>query len=69
MIACFTGGMWALASELTDDPVLKLLYRTNGAEITRTCHESYERSRTVNFKLNLCSEAADPTKNKFSRAF
>ena len=46
LTACFAGGMWALASEHTDDSMLKILYQTNGAELTRTCHESYERSGT-----------------------
>ena len=41
-LACFSGGMFALGSEGSSDPEH---YMKLGADITKTCHESYDRSR------------------------
>ena len=41
-LACFSGGMFALGSEGSSDPEH---YMKLGADITKTCHESYVRSR------------------------
>merc|ERR1719489_252725 len=40
-LACFSGGMFALGSEGSSDPEH---YMKLGADITKTCHESYDRS-------------------------
>ncbi|XP_041354886.1 mannosyl-oligosaccharide 1,2-alpha-mannosidase IA-like [Gigantopelta aegis] len=42
-LACFSGGMLALGAEGSND---KQKYLNLGAEISKTCHESYDRSAT-----------------------
>lgn len=41
-LACFSGGLYALAANHSKDP---RSYLDIGKEITRTCHESYIKSR------------------------
>ncbi|OWF42049.1 mannosyl-oligosaccharide 1,2-alpha-mannosidase IA-like [Mizuhopecten yessoensis] len=42
-LACFSGGMFAMGAEGSDN---KEKYLKLGADITNTCHESYDRSAT-----------------------
>ncbi|KAK3097401.1 hypothetical protein FSP39_009319 [Pinctada imbricata] len=42
-LGCFAGGMFALGAEGSDN---KEKYLNLGAELSRTCHESYDRSET-----------------------
>ena len=41
-LACFSGGMFALGAEGSSNPEH---YMKLGADLTHTCHESYDRSR------------------------
>merc|ERR1712025_478252 len=45
-LACFTGGMFGLASVNDEDEVKKKTWRIFAEEITRTCHLSYENTVT-----------------------
>ena len=45
-LACFTGGMFGLASVNDEDEVKKKNWRIFAEEITRTCHMSYENTVT-----------------------
>lgn len=44
-LACFSGGMFALGGQSMNQED-KNHYTELGAQITRTCHESYDRSPT-----------------------
>jgi len=45
-LACFIAGLLALGEKNTPDEELKQWYHESSAEITKTCHESYHRTKS-----------------------
>ena len=64
-LTCFAGGMFALGAEGSND---KQHFLNLGAEIARTCHESYDRSATKigpeSFRFNLAKDAVATQQNE-----
>ena len=42
-LTCFVGGLYALSAMTSDSPAAAAAYRSDAADITHTCHESYDR--------------------------
>jgi len=45
-LACFIAGLFALGEKGTPDQEMKQWYHESSAEITKTCHESYHRTKS-----------------------